>query len=281
MSKVCKFCGMQSDDDEKCTWCKKQIGGIPSALQKPPSGGPRPTAESARPAGPTAPATPRRRGRASAEADKKPMAMYYGIGAGALVLVLGIVIAIGYSQATSAPPAPGEFQSVEAYTKEFTVQVPANWKYSTAGSKSSFAQFVLKATPLAMVKMKGSGASGALGDVSAATSRMLEGTPTLAMSPEGKMHAMFGDIMKKEDPSFVDEQMQPAMLFGASAAASYYTAKKSFLGLPVKVKGWRVTSGTVGDYSYNFRAECPEKHWDEFEPAVKQIAASVAQGKGE
>ncbi len=209
------------------------------------------------------------------------MAMYYGIGAGVLVLVLGIVMAIGYSQATSAPPAPGQLQSVEAYTKEFTLQVPANWKYSTAGSKGSFAQFVLNATPLAMVKMKGSGASGALGDVSAATSRMIEGAPSLEMSPEGKMHGLFGDIMEKEDPSFVDEQMQPAMLFGASAAASYYTAKKSFLGVPVKMKGWRVTSGTVGDYSYNFRAECPEKHWDKFEPAVKQIAASVAQGKGE
>lgn len=281
MSKVCKFCGMQSEDDQTCTWCKKPIGGAPAAPQKPASAAPRPAADQAGQPGPSAPATSRRRGRAAAKADKKPMGMYYGIAAAALVLVLAVAMAVGYSQATSAPPAPGEFQSVEAYTGEFVLQVPANWKFNTAGSKGSFAQFILKATPTTMVKMKGSGASGALGDVSAATSRMLGGTVSLEMSPEGKMHAMFGDIMKKEDPSFVDEQMQPAMLFGASAAASYYTTKESFMGIPVKMKGWRVTSGTVGDYSYNFRAECPEKHWDKFEPVAKQIAESVAQGKEE
>ena len=123
-------------------------------------------------------------------------------------------------------------------------------------------------------------ALGALADTIAGTrSEDLSVTP-FEDTGIAEFHATLAALVMKEDSNYEEEAMQPYTFAGTRAAYSTYTTVRRAGVFPVKTKGWRITTASIGDYAYTVRAECPAKHWDSFKEIAGQIIGSVARAAG-
>jgi len=279
MSKICKYCGMESEDDRVCSWCGKPL--TDDTAQTPAK--PTPAADT----GPSAPARTRRKSTAgaavalsAAEAARRatPKWPYYLAGVVGFILVVIISSAIAMTMACRPPQEPAQWQRVQSETGELSLEVPADWKFASAGSTGSFEWVRLRGAKLYTITIKGTQAMGAMGDIAGVSGRLIPGDAPLEKQPEGKLHIMLGAQTQKSDPNYKEDQMQPTGFALVPAAYSMYTTKRKVGVFSVSMKGWRLSAPGVGDYSYNMRAECPAKHWDKFEPIAYHIRDSITRG---
>ncbi len=261
MAKLCQHCGMESDTDAVCSWCGKDL-----------QGGAKP-ATGAKAEGPQA--EPVKRG---------PLPSWVVLAAAAVVLVVLVLGAsmIALSKACAVPDAEGEWKPEQSLNKEFSLQVPPSWRFSTAGSPGSFESVKVAGGGLVAVTIYGSQTMGAIGDVSSAMARAAApaegGYQPVDTRAEGQLHATLELVEKKKDPKYAEEGEVTACAFaGMPAAYSGYTTVKRVGLFSVKIKGWRI-SCPAGDYSYDVRAFCPEKQWEKFEPIATKILAGVTKG---
>ena len=209
-----------------------------------------------------------------------------------VVLLLGVLPGL---LASASPAQPGQWKTVKSKTQQFTLQVPDNWRFATAGSESIYEWARVQGGKLSRVTIDGSQAKGAMGDITAAAERVETGTlemladqmglggegayePDVSERGEGRLHGMLGDLAAKQDKSFKDEgDIKECTFAERPAAYSHYTTRRRVGLLNVKVKGRRITA-PAGDLAYDIRAECPEKHWDKFEPIATKILESAEMG---
>jgi hypothetical protein len=230
---------------------------------------------------PIAPAAP-----APSGPPATPVKLYIAIG-GALLLLLVLAGVLPGILASRAPAQPNQWQEVDTATKQLTLEVPANWRFSTAGSESLSEWARVQGGKLSRVTIHGSHITGAMADVTSSFARMGSGMmdipgaggvyeePDVSESGEGQLHALLGRVAAKEDKHFQDLGSMEACEFGGrQAARSDYTTRRRVGLLTVKVRGRRITA-PAGDLAYDVRAECPEKHWDKFEPIADRILKSV------
>ncbi|MFQ5810990.1 MAG: hypothetical protein ACE5JM_15335 [Armatimonadota bacterium] len=214
------------------------------------------------------------------------MKLYIAIG-GALLVLLVVACVVPVILASGPPAQPTQWQEVETATKQLTLEVPANWRFSTAGSESLSEWARVQGGKLSRVTIHGSHITGAMGDITSSFERMGSGMmdmagaegvyrePDVSESGEGQLHALLGRVAAKEDKHFQDLGKMEACEFGGrQAARSDYTTRRRVGFLTVNVRGRRITA-PAGDLAYDVRAECPEKHWDNFEPIADRILKSV------
>jgi hypothetical protein len=199
------------------------------------------------------------------------------------VLTIGLTILGNFLSARKVagpPPAPSQWKTITSKTKLLTLQAPENWKFTTAGSGSSFEQVDVLGSRLCAIRVRGSGTKGSLGDIMGASSNLARSNE-LERRPEGKLHAFLGVAAKKNDKTYEESgSMAPATWAGMPAAYSEYTAARRIGLCHVKVKGWRM-SCSGGDLGYDIRAEAPEKQWETFEPNAKKILGSFKMGSAQ
>jgi hypothetical protein len=273
MAKQCPHCGEMSDAENVCTWCNKSLTAAkPAAAEG--GGAPRPAAP---PVGTPAAAPAPARRQPAAVPQPRPLWPYYVGAAGTLVVVLLVAQFVGMKSAAGPPPEPADWATQQSMTKLFTMSVPANYKFSTAGSAGTYEQMTVKATKLCRVFVDGNATKGAMSDVAAATARMTEseGSASVAARGEGKFHATQGMLHKKKDPKYQEDDKMAAWSFaGMPAAYSEYATTKQAGLFPVKMKGWRL-SCMGGDYGYQVWAEAPAAQWERFQPIARKILQSA------
>jgi hypothetical protein len=203
--------------------------------------------------------------------------------AGIVVVVVFVVLQLVCLRQAVAPPAEvSSWESVTSKTGHFKLQVPAGWKFSTAGSAGTHEEVWVRRGPVYLISLDGTGFKGAMSDISGAGARVSAGLdggpPPLERKPEGRFHATLGGIAKHKDPHYQEEDdMQPCQFAGQPAAYSVYTTQKKAGMFTVQIKGWRISCpGT--DYGYDIRAEAPAEQWDKFEPIATKLIASVQFG---
>lgn len=300
MAKICKYCGMESERDQVCTWCGKSLaegppGGKPAPVAAPPvaPGGEAPTG----PSGPGRPPAGSRPGggkhagaaRAMMEAEaarqNQPIGKKLGLGLGIPVGVLLVLQLGAYFMAMKAPSADGTWKQQPSLNKVFTVNAPEAWKFSTYGSPGTVEDITIKPGKVYQINVHGTQLSGIVGDIAGAAARagasfseVTEGELPLEKRREGSLHMFIGDRAKQSDPHFEDQgNMQAAQFAGMPAAWSYFTTTKYVGVIPVKIKGLRMTVPT-NELGFDVRAWCPEKNWDKFEPTVRKILGSAVRG---
>ncbi len=277
MGKLCPHCGMESDTDDVCSWCGKALAAEQAET---------PAASDELPSAPGKGRRAHHEGAAAAlvaaEAARRSVPVWPKYAAGAGLLVLFIMAWSVFSLiAKSKPPLePTGWQQVQTQTNELSLEVPTNWKFSTSGAGGSFEKAFVRSGKSCEVTIFGSGTLGAMGDISGASRAVSAETP-LEKRPEGKLHAQLGGFEEDNDPHYAEDEMQAVTFMGAAAAYSVYTTSKRAGVFSVKIKGWRLTVPGIGDYSYNVHAQCPAKHWDEFEPIAQRILQSVTPGGGQ
>jgi len=194
---------------------------------------------------------------------------------GSLVLV---------AEAQAPPPQPTAWQRRPSETRELIVQVPTSWQFFTCGSAGSFERVVIKTGKFTAVTIDGSQVMGTMGDVSSAAARAgaeALGDLPLKKRAEGRLHETLCAVEKEKDPHYQEAgEMRACTFAGMPAAYSEYTTTRRVGAFTVKLKGRRLTC-PAGDYSYDVRAVCPEKQWDEFEPIATRILAGVTRGGGD
>ena len=189
------------------------------------------------------------------------------------------------SLASKPPAEPTEWQQVQSMTGELSLEVPANWTFTTSGSGSVYEYVLVQGSKLSRVTIHGSANKGSLADISGAAASVESGlfgeTPEsfgVADRGEGRLHTLIGDITAKEDKHFKETgAMQETEFRGRPAAYSDYTSLRRAGLLKGQVKGRRLTA-PAGDLAYDVRAECPAQHWEQFEPIASQIIESVEAG---
>lgn len=278
MAKTCPHCGETSDRDDLCTWCNKSIS--PDKPDKPG----KPVAQ---PAGsPAASPVPRKPDPAHKPTPKPaspsvPVWVYFA-GLGVLVVVFaGASMFMQASKAAGPPPKPADWKSVKSMTKLFSLEVPSNWKFVTAGSAASYEQVDVRGGKLYRVYVDGTGSKGAMSDIAGAAARVSgsDSGSDITKRSEGRLHTTLGAAAQKKDPTYHEEgSMQACHVAGMPAAYSTYTATRKIGCFGVKIKGWRM-SCSGGDFGYDVRAEAPAKHWKEFEPTAKRILGSLAMNQ--
>ncbi len=289
MARLCKHCGMESEQDRVCSWCGKPL----ETAAPTPAAGPAP-AKAAAPAGGSSAAAPGRgkhagAARALLAADRQrretPVWPYYLIGVGViLVLILGGIFFV-YWRALRPPVEPTEWKDVTSQTRLLALKVPGDWYYSTSGSPSQY-EWVRVKSGLCRVDIEGSTTKGALGDIAGAAARTSaahnegSGPQPLEMRAEGRLHKTLGEFAAKNDPNFKDaDDMQACWFAGMPAACSHYTTRKSAGLMSVGIKGLRITV-PAGELSFDVRLSAPAKVWDKFEPTAYKIIESVTKGTG-
>lgn len=261
MGKLCQHCGMESDTDRVCSWCGKNLDGD-------------------RPPGPDGKAE-----ETQVERTKRsPLPSWVVVVVAVVVLVVLVVGAsiLSLSKASAVPDASGQWQAVQSLNREFSLQVPPRWDFSTAGSPGTFESVKVKGGGLAAVTIYGSQTMGAIGDASSALARAAAppegGEQPLERRAEGQLHATLEAVEKEKDPKYAEQgDVKPCTFAGLPAAYSGYTTVRRVGVFGVKMKGWRI-SCPGGDYSYDIRAFCPEKQWGRFEPIATKILAGVTKG---
>ncbi len=287
MGTTCPHCGMESDDERVCSWCGKPL--VEEAA--PTEGRERPTQQAAG-AETTSTKPPVGAGRAhhrgaaadmmAAEAAKDQRAKwpYYLAVAASLAFVILGWSAISLRGALRPPQEPGQWQSVSSENDYLRLQVPGNWDVATGGSRESLEYVQIRAAKNCFIRIKGTQALGAMADATVGSRHEdLSATPSKETGI-GKFHAMLGELAKDNDSNYEEEAMQPCTFAGTRAAYSTYTTVRRAGLFPVKMKGWRITTASIGPFAYTIRAECPEKHWDSFEEIASQIIGSAVRGAG-
>jgi len=276
MERRCKHCGMDSDTERVCSWCGKDL--VPAAPARP-SGPPPPQA------GPPGPAPPPRPGPAERRQPQpvqrgRPAWVFWAIAAAAVV-VLGVGGCFVAAAVLSRPPAAaGEARSVESHTKKMTLQVPANWKWTTSGSEGTFEAVKIRPGGLYVISIEGNSVRGSIGDIGAASSRMMAGegdgsASPVAMKAEGGLHALIGAVEDKEDPNFEETTEMQSYTFGGNPAAYSEYSTLTRVGIAtVRLKGGRI-SAPAGDLGYDVRVICPAAHWDTFSKEAFKVLESV------
>jgi hypothetical protein len=225
------------------------------------------------------------RGRAPfVEPQPRRIWPYIALGGGGL-LVLILVAVVPRALASKAPPEVTEWKQEESMTGELSLEVPANWTFTTSGSGSIYENARVQGSKLSRVTIHGSSNKGSLADITgsaaSAESGLFGETPQsfgVADRGEGRLHTLIGSITAKEDKHFVDSGVMEETEFrGRPAAYSDYTSLRRAGLLKVKVKGRRLTA-PAGDLAYDVRAECPAQHWEQFEPIAWRIIESVEAG---
>lgn len=275
MSRTCPHCGETSDRDDLCTWCNKSIS--PEKPDKPaaqPADSPTASPSPAKPA-------PVRKHAASPASPSVPVWGYFA-GLGVLVVLFaGVSLFMQASKAAGPPPKPADWKTVKSMTKLFSLEVPANWKFTTAGSAASYEQVDLRGGKLYRVYVDGTGSKGAMSDIAGAAARVSgsDAGSDITKRSEGRLHTTLGAAAQKKDPTYHEEgNMQACHVAGMPAAYSTYTATRKIGAFGIKVKGWRM-SCSGGDFGYDIRAEAPAKHWKEFEPIAKRILDSLTMNQ--
>ncbi len=286
MGQTCPHCGMESDDERICSWCGKSL--VDEAT--PTEGPERPIQEAADVEPPSAKPPVetgggRHQGAAAAmmaaEADKERRAKwpYYLAVVASLAFVIFGWSAISLRGALQLPKEPGQWQSVGSENEYLHLQVPDTWEFSTGGSRGGFEQVTVKSGKFCLVKIRGTQALGALADATGARPRGNDPAEVpFEETGMGMFHAKLGGLVNEEDPNYEEAAMQPCTFAGGTAAYSTYTTVKRAGVLPVNIKGWRITTLSIGPYAYSIHVECPEKHWDKFQPIASNIIGSVTRG---
>jgi len=279
MSRRCRHCGMDSDTDRVCSWCGKDLAPAPTPPQ---AGPPRPGPQPAPPAGPPPPGGPGPAARRTATPVQRgrPAWIYWAIAGGGLLVLLVAGSFIAAAVVSKPPPTAAEWAAVQSYTKQMTVQVPSNWKWTTSGSEGTFEWFTVKPGGLYLIRIEGSSFKGSVGDIGAAAERAVsseggsEGL-SVGIKAEGGLHALVGQIEAKEDPNYEETSEAQRTTFGGKpAACSEYTTLKRIGVASVKLKGMRI-SAPAGDLGYDVRVLCPADHWDTFSPEAMKVLQSV------
>jgi hypothetical protein len=278
MSRRCKHCGMDSDTDKVCSWCGKDLEPV---TPTPPTGAPP-----AQPGQPQTAPPPQAGQRPMSRRPVQPVkrgrpAWVYWVAAAVGLVVLAIAGCFVAAAVVSRPPAaPGDWQSVESKTKKMTLQVPANWKWSTSGSEGTFEWVTVKPGGLYVIRIKGSAVKGSIGDIGSAMQRMASGDGGgedlgVEMRAEGALHELLGEVEKKQDRHYRGtSDMQPCTFGGKPAAYSEYSTTKRIGIATVRLKGARM-SVPAGDLGYDVRIICPAAHWDTFQPHASKLLESV------
>lgn len=262
MATMCRYCGLESQKADVCTWCGKPIGA-------------------AQVAHPQAPAQPADAPGAAREAEeeepeKRPAWVYAVSIAAALVLIL--LVLFGGLIGPKAPAEPQDWQTVNSKTGTLSLEVPGNWTFSTSGAESRFESVYVKAAKLSGVKIGGNPALGAMGDVSSAAARVKSdgsGQGPQRVNDAQLLHTFLGDVAKHEDPNYQEQgEMKPCKFAGREAGYSYYTSQRRHGLRSIPVKGLRLTA-PAGEFAYVVRAECPAQYWEQFEPVADRIIKSV------
>ena len=283
MGKTCPHCGMESDAQRVCSWCGKSLVGEAAPTED----RERPTQEAADVEATSAkPQVGAGRGRhrgaaadmMAAEAAKEQRAKwphYLAVVASLAFVVLGWS-AISLRGTIQPPKEPKQWQSVSSENDYLRLQVPGNWDVATGGSRGSLDYVLIKSGKSCFIRIKGTQALGAMADANVGSrSEDLSATP-FEETRMGEFHAKFGAWVMEEDSNYQEDAMQPCTFTGTRAAYSTYTTVRRAGVFPVNVKGWRVTTASIGPFAYSIRAECPEKHWDSFkEIAIKVISSAV------
>ncbi len=218
------------------------------------------------------------------EPQPRPIGPYIAFGGGGLLLLI-LVAVVPRALASKPPPEPTEWKQVESKTGELSLEVPANWTFTTSGSGSVYENARVEGSKLYRVTIHGSATKGSLADISGTTVSVESGpfgeiqeSPGVADRREGRLHTLIGDMTAKEDKHFTDSGVMEETEFrGRPAAYSDYTSLRRAGLLKVQVKGRRVTA-PAGDLAYDVRAECPAQHWEQFEPIASRILESVEAG---
>jgi len=280
MGKTCPHCGMESDNERVCSWCGKPL----IEATAPTEGRERPTQEAAGAEATSAkPQVGAGRGRhrgaaadmmtAEAAKDQRAKWPYYLAVVASLAFVVLGWSAISLRGALQAPQEPEEWQSASSENDYLRLQVPGNWDFTTGGSPASLEYVRIR-------RIKGTQALGAMADATAGSRHEdLSATP-FEETRIAEFHAMLGELAKEDGSNYEEETMQPCTFAGTRAAYSTYTTVRRAGVFPVKTKGWRITTASIGPYAYAIRAECPEKHWDSFKENAGQIIGSAVQGAG-
>ncbi len=284
MGKMCPYCGMESDDERVCSWCGKPLveEAAPADGRQVPSQAADVESPSAKP--PVESGHGRHRGAAAdmmaAEAAKDQRAKwpyYLAVVASLAFVVLGWS-AISLRSALQPPKKPDQWQSVSSENDYLRLQVPANWDFTTAGSPASLEYVRIKSGKSCFIRIKGTQALGAMADANVGSrSEDLSATP-FEDTRMGKFHAQVGNLVQKKGKNYKEEVMQPCTFTGTRAAYSIYSTVRRAGVFAVKTKGWRITTASIGPYAYTIRAECPEKHWDKFQPIASKIIGSATRG---
>jgi hypothetical protein len=268
MSVKCRHCGMDSDHDRVCSWCNKPLAeDLPPTADQPGS-----------PAAKHAPAEL----PAPLELKPRPVWQFFALAGLVVVIVCALLQYMALKKALAPPPEPTAWETVKSMTGHFKLQVPAGWKFSTAGSEGTYESVWVKRGPVYLISLNGTGTKGAISDISGAGARLAlggeGGPPPLERRPEGRFHEALGGIEQRKDTHYKEEgEMQPCRFAGQAAAYSVYTTQRKAGMFKVKIKGWRVSCpGT--DFGYDIRAEAPAEHWDEFEPIATKLLAGVEFG---
>jgi len=215
---------------------------------------------------------------AEAAKDQRAKWPYYLAAVASLAFVIFGWSAISLRGALRPPQEPGEWQSVGSENEYLHLQVPDNWEFTTSGSRGGFERVTVKSGKCCTVTIKGTQTLGAMADATVGSrSEDLSATP-FDETRMGEFHAKLGAWVMEEDSNHKEEAMQPCTFTGTRAAYSTYTTVRRAGVFAVKTKGWRITTASVGPYAYTIRAECPEKHWDKFQPIASKIIGSVTRG---
>ncbi|MEN6549331.1 MAG: hypothetical protein ABFE07_25070, partial [Armatimonadia bacterium] len=224
MAKTCPHCGEESDRDDLCTWCNKSIAPAKPAAQPAAQPGGQPSA-SAAPAKPT----PAHRHTAQPASSSVPVWAYFAGLAVLVVLFAGISMFMQASKAAGPPPKPTDWKCVKSMTKLFSLEVPSNWKFTTAGSSASYEQIGVRGGKLYRVNVDGTGSKGAMGDIAGAAARVsgADSGSDISKRSEGRLHSTLGAAAQKKDPTYHEEDnMQACHVAGMPAAYSEYTATR-------------------------------------------------------
>ncbi len=270
MARLCRHCGMESTDDQICSWCGKSL-----TAESPPPQQPAPTDKPSPGAAPGAPHRGAAAALMAAETARQatPQWPRYLAYAGTTVLIIVGWSAVAAKVASKPPQEPGEWQTVSSENEQLSLSVPDNWQFTTAGSRGSFEWVRVRSGKLCRVEIKGTQALGALAGASGAATQDAGETP-FEETAVGEFHAKMGELIM--DTHYEEQgEMQPCTFAGSRAAYSTYTTIKRFGVFAVKMKGWRISTLSLGPYAYQIRCECPERHWDKFEQIANTIVGGV------
>ncbi|NPV48970.1 MAG: hypothetical protein HPY69_18670 [Armatimonadetes bacterium] len=278
MGKVCRHCGMESDRDKVCSWCNKDLDEPATSAAQSPTPGRTVAPVSAVPV-PQPGRTPSMAGAAAtavaleAQRRSRPVWLYVLIGVAAVIVFVLAVQFAAFSKAMKPPVEPAEWKAVTSHTGHLALQVPATWRFSTAGSEGSFESVLVRCGPLCKVSVDAGQARGALSDVAAASARAGGGPAELSL------HETLGMFVAKSDTTYKEEgEPQSCTFAGQRAAYSVYTARRRVGLFGAQVRGWRISCpGT--DYGYDVRIEAPARHWEKFQPLGAKVVSSVQFAK--
>ena len=295
MGKLCNKCGMESERDDICTWCKADLREEQAAPEQPasappaaPPGAPPPgqPPRQAAPARPTPPAPPVATATAPQPSREVWLIPVIAVVAGIVVLIVALLLV---GMAASGPPAePGEWKTFTSKDNSFSAYYPEGWgEPSNSGSAGSYVLVEWKGSKLCRVKVQGASKAGTIGDVAAAKERTAGGALgggelPIEKTADGALLDFFkstGTFAPKR-PGYEEGGPQFAYSFANTRSAYVeYTYTKRVGIMPIKMKGMR-WAHQAGDYGYHVTAEAPEKHWDEFKQIAENIVGYVQLGSG-